>query len=178
MSASRLFARAAWLEKRASALRSVRLDHAQERVPELVGEAHDEDPAVGAREGLHRRHREVGAARLALGHVALVEVPDRGVAQLVKRDVEEAGVHVAALAGGTRLDERGQQAHHRGKPRHVVDHRGRADPRGRAVGLAREVHEAGFGLHQIIEPARGAIVVAPQAEVTQTIAGFSFESAA
>ena len=45
--------------------------------PELLGHAHDEDPAVRRREGLDRRQRQMRAARHARRDVAFVQVPER-----------------------------------------------------------------------------------------------------
>ncbi len=83
-------------------------DRADELVPELVGHAHDEQPAVGGRKGLHRRHRIMRAAALALRDVPFVEIPGGGVSELMQRDIEQAGIDVTALAGRTCLDDSGQ----------------------------------------------------------------------
>ena len=70
------------------------------------------------------------AARLAARGVALVQVPDRRVAELVQRDVEQTRVDVAALPGLLRAQDAGEQADRAGRAGHEVDHRG-ADARGR-----------------------------------------------
>ena len=68
-----------------------------QRQPELLGHAHDEDPAVLGREGLDRRQRQMRAARHARRDIAFVEVPDAGIGELVHGDVVQAGLDVAAL---------------------------------------------------------------------------------
>jgi hypothetical protein len=140
--------------------------HAEQRLPELVGHAHHEDPAVAGPEELHRHGRGVRAARQALGAQALVQVPVAGVGELVQRDVEQRHVDVAAVAALHRADQRREHRHCGGDAGHVVDDR-QAHAGGRRAGLAGEVQVAGLGLHQVVvaRPALALVVATVGGEV-------------
>lgn len=84
--------------KRGSDSRSGRLDRADEFVPELVGHAHDKQPAVGGRKGLHRGDGIMRAPALAHRDMPFIEIPGGDVTELMQRDVEQASIDVATLA--------------------------------------------------------------------------------
>ncbi len=134
-------------------------DRRQQLAKELVGHAHDEDPAVRGRKGLHRSNRKMRAARLPRRDEAVVEVPGRDIAELMQCDVEQTGVDVAALAGRSRLDHGRQQPDRHRQTGGLVDHRGRADTGWRTIGFAGQIHQAGFGLHQIVIARPGGTLV-------------------
>src|ERR1700724_2783322 len=64
--------------------------------PELLGHAHDEDPAIRGGKGLDRHLRKMRAARQTLWLVTGVQVPHPGVGELMEGDIEQAGIDVTA----------------------------------------------------------------------------------
>ncbi len=129
-----------------------------QRQPEFLGHAHDEDPAVPGRKGLDRRQRQVRAARHPGRDVALVEIPDAGIGELVHGDVVQAGLDVAALPCRAGAQQTAQQADDAGQAAHAVDQRD-ADTRRRAVRLAGQLHQSRLGLHQeiVARPVRALV---------------------
>ena len=80
--------------------------------------------------------------------MALIDVPGAGVAQLVQRHVEQAQVHVAALAGDAGAADGTQQPEHAGDAGHVVDDRvamglGRITPHLDALRFEGSTHQSG-----------------------------------
>ena len=125
VSASRLRRRSAGVAKRGSVCRSARpsasarllqnlsVMHMMKIQPSAVGKV-----CTGATERCALR----GWRR---DDVALVQVPGRRIAELMQRDVEQAGVDVAAVAGLVRAQDAGEQAEHADRAGHEVDHRRR-----------------------------------------------------
>ena len=91
---------------------------------------------------------------------ALVEVPGRGIAQIVHRHVVERRVEVHSPAGRARPHDAGDQRQRGGEPAHEIDDR-EAEAGRHAVRLAGHGEVAGLGLHHIVEAGPGgALVVA------------------
>ena len=93
----------------------------EQKLPELVGHAHDEDPAVAGFIQLYRRVVGVGRARHAAGLDAVVEIPGARIGQLMQRHVKQADIYVAPALGGSRQQSR-DAAQRRHDPGHKIDH--------------------------------------------------------
>ncbi len=93
----------------------------------------------------------MGRARQPRRHQALVQVPGRGVAQLVDGDVVETDLDVAADPGRARRVQAAHQGEGGRHPGHVVDH-GQAKAGRGAVRLAGHRKKAALRLDQEIVP--------------------------
>ena len=141
-------------------------DLCAQQLPEALGLAHQEDPAVARAVELGRHEVGVGRARHPGRDQALVQIPGRGVAQLVQGDVEQADLDVAPDAGRARRMQAAHQGKRGGHAGHEVDHR-EAEARGRRVGLAGDRQKAALGLDQevVARPAFARPVIAVSREM-------------
>ena len=117
--------------------------------PKLLLVAHDVHPAIGGSVELARGQHRMGRARQTVLHHPGVEIPGRQIAGVVQGQIEQAGVNVAAQAGGARGDQRaGQGIGHR-QAGHHIDHR-QAETGRRRARLAGHRKPARLRLHQIV----------------------------
>src|SRR5438046_7446511 len=131
-------------------------------MPEPVVGARDEDPlAVAAPEVPVRRERRVRGAERP-GHGAAEQIPLGVVVQERHGGLEERAVHALAEARPLPVEQRVHDPERAEDARRQIEERDAAAD-GRAVGLARDRHDAAEGLHErLVAGAVGAGSRAPE----------------
>ena len=125
------------------------VDRVGKQRPELRYLRHHKDPAIGGPEGLAGRDARVRGTRCTADDMIGVEIPIGRIAGLMDRRIEERYVVIAALACGLGVEQPCERRRGEHRSGYEVDH-AQAKARRRGVGFARDRHEPGFGLHQII----------------------------